>query len=172
MDPSTERPRSDELLDEVKRSQHEKDIVDVEEERVKVVVFTSGGNRYAFYGRDIREILPPREIFPVPSLPAGLPGLINVRGDIESVIDIRHFLGGTPADAAKCLIAIAERGAFRSGILIDSVEDVVDLPLSSIKPPLSTLGGNARELAAGEVELGSATATLLNLETLAGMVTL
>lgn len=172
MEPSMERPRSDELLDEVKRSQQEKDIVDVEEEHVKVVVFTSGGNRYAFYGRDIREILPPHEIFWVPSLPDGLPGLINVRGDIESVLDIRHFLGGTQTPAAKCLIAIAERGAFRSGILIDAVEDVVDLPLSSIKPPLSTLGGNARELAAGEVELASGTATLLNLETLAGMVTL
>lgn len=172
MEPSAERLKSDELLDEVKRSLHEKEIVDVEEECVKIVVFSSGGNRYAFYGCDIREILPPREIFWVPSLPAGLPGLINVRGDIESVIDIGHFLGGTLTDVAKCLIAIAERGTFRSGILIDAVEDVLDLPISSIKPPLSSLGGFVRELAAGEIELGGGTVTLLNIDTLAAKVTL
>ncbi|OGR38851.1 MAG: hypothetical protein A2051_07105 [Desulfovibrionales bacterium GWA2_65_9] len=172
MEPSTERLKSDELLDEVKRALHEKDVVDVEEERVKIVVFRSGGIRYAFYGSDIREILPPREIFWVPSLPACLPGLINVRGDIESVIDIRHFLGGEQTDVTKCLIAIAVRGDFRSGILIDSVEDVLDLPLSSIKPPLSSLGGVARELAAGEIELGEQTATLLNIDMLAAKVTL
>lgn len=172
MEPSMERLKSDELLDEVKRSLHEKDVVDVEEKRVKIVVFSSGGNRYAFYGSDIREILPPREIFWVPSLPVGLPGLINVRGDIESVIDIRHFLGGEQTDVAKCLIAITVRGDFRSGILIDSVEDVLDLPLSSIKPPLSSLGGVARELAAGEIELGEQTATLLNIDMLVAKVTL
>ncbi len=172
MEPPAERLKSDDLLDEVKRSLHEKDIIDVDEERVKIVVFNSGGKRYAFYGRDIREILPPREIFPVPSLPEFLPGLINVRGDIESVIDIRCFLGGAQSDAAKCLIAMAVQGTFRSGILIDSVEDVVDLPVSAIKPPLSTLDGAARELAAGEIELGGATATLLNIETLADKVTL
>lgn len=172
MEPSTQRLKSDDLLDEVKRSIHEKDVVDVEEERVKIVVFSSGGNRYAFYGSDIREILPAREIFWVPSLPDCLPGLINVRGDIESVIDIRHFLGGTQTDAAKCLIAIAERGDFRSGILIDAVEDVLDLPVSSIKPPLSSLGGAARELAAGEIELEQETATLLNIDMLAAKVTL
>ena len=90
MSPSAEKLKSDLILDELKRRQRTKEVVDVEEERVKVVIFRCGVNLFAFYGRDIREILPSCDISWVPSLPDYLSGLINVRGDIESVIDLRR----------------------------------------------------------------------------------
>ncbi len=170
----TDEPLSgEEILDEVKRSLRSRDVVNVEEERVKVVVFTLGEGRYAFLGADIREIISGCRVFPVPSLPGSLPGLINVRGDIESAVDLRYFLGGGGAAPEKALIAMAVRGQFKSGIIIDSVEDVADLPVSRVKPPLETLAGAARELAAGEIELEDGrTATLLDIEKLAAKVTL
>lgn len=73
---------------------------------------------------------------------------------------------------AQALIAMAESGGFRSGIIIDSVEDVTDVPKSAIKPPLATLCGAARELAVGEIDLGGRTATLLGIDKLAAKVTL
>lgn len=144
----------------------------MEEERVKVVIFFCGENRYAFYGNDIREILPACEISWVPSLPDYLPGLINVRGDIESVIDIRHFLGEDKAPGGKCLIAMAVRGDFHSGVLIDSIEDVVDIPLNIIHPPLATLNGAARDLVTGEIEYRGATISLLDVGKLAALIVL
>ena len=156
--------KSERLLNEIKRRSRENDVLDVEDERVKIVIFTSGETRYAFYGADIREILSACEISWVPGLPEYLPGLINVRGDIESVVDMRLFLGGKRSDPKKCLIVMAVRGNFRSGILVDSMEDVVDIPLNAIKPPLATLGGITRELAAGEVEHGGGVITLLDVE--------
>ena len=145
---SNEKLKSELILDELKRLQSVKEVVDVEEERVKVVIFVCGVNRFAFYGRDIREILPSCDISWVPSLPDYIPGLINVRGDIESVIDLRYFLEEEKNVHGTCLIAMAVRGDFHSGIMIDSIEDVVDIPLSTIHPPLATLNGAARDLVA------------------------
>lgn len=167
-----EQLKSELILDELKKRQRTKDIVDVEEERVKVVIFICGDNRYAFYGADIREIIPACDISWVPCLPEYIPGLINVRGDIESAIDIRYFLGEGKACHDTCLIAMAVRGDFHSGVMIDSMEDVVDIPLSTIHPPLATLNGAARDLVIGEIEYGGATISLLDVGKLAALITL
>jgi purine-binding chemotaxis protein CheW len=172
MAPSDEKSKSELIQDEIKRRQHSKDIVDVEEERVKVVIFLCGVKLFAFYGRDIREILPSFDISWVPCLPDYLPGLINVRGDIESVIDLRHFLGEELADHGKSLIAMAVRGNFHSGVMIDSIEDVVDIPISTIHPPLATLNGAARDLVIGEIQYGGETISLLDIGKLAALVAL
>jgi purine-binding chemotaxis protein CheW len=164
--------KSEQILEELKQRQHTKEIVDVEEERVKVVIFNCAGSRYAFYGENIREILPVCDISWVPGLPDYLPGLINVRGDIESVVDIRYFLGEAKADPSKGLIAMAVLEDFRSGVLIDAIDDVVDIPKNAIKPPLSTLTGVAGELVAGEIEHQGTTITLLDIGKLADRVAL
>jgi purine-binding chemotaxis protein CheW len=172
MSSTDEQLKSEIILDELKKRQRIKEVVDVEEERVKVIIFLCGGSRYAFYGADIREILPTCEISWVPSLPEYLPGLINVRGDIESVIDIRQFLGEEKADPGKSLVAMAVRENFRSGVMIDSIEDVVDIPLSVVKAPLSTLGGPARDLVIGEIEHGGEMVTLLDIAKLADKISI
>ncbi|OGU06531.1 MAG: hypothetical protein A2075_08265 [Geobacteraceae bacterium GWC2_58_44] len=164
--------KSELILNELKLRQRTKELVDVEEERVKVIIFTCAAKRYAFYGGDVREFLPACEISWVPGLPDYLPGLINVRGDIESVIDIRPFLGEEKCDGFKGLIAMAVRGDFRSGVMIDSIEDVVDVPQSAIKPPLSTLNGAARDLVLGELEYGRGLVTLLDIGKLADKISL
>ena len=169
---SSDKPLKSELiLNELKVRQRTKEVVDVEEERVKVIIFTCGANRYAFHGVDIREFLPNCEISWVPGLPDYLPGLINVRGDVESVIDIKPFLGEEKA-SFKGLIAMAVRGDFRSGVMIDAIEDVVDIPQSAIKPPLATLNGEARDLVLGEIDYGGGLVTLLDIGKLAARISL
>lgn len=163
--------KSELLLDAVKRRERDEKIIEVDEERIKVVIFRAGSRCYAFYGRNIREILTPHEIAWAPGLPAYLPGLINVRGDIESVIDLRTFLGEDSADCAQCHIAIAVADDFISGILVDVVEDVVDIPVSGIKPVIAGLPDAVRELVAGEFEHGGETVVLLDLARLAAKVT-
>ena len=172
MEPAHEQLKSELILNELKKRQNSREVVDVEEERVKIVIFVCGKNRFAFYGSDIREILPACDISWVPCLPDYLPGLINVRGDIESVISISHFLGEDKGEQGKQLIAMAVAGEFRSGILIDSIEDVVDIPLSTIHPPLATLNGAARDLVVGEIEYDKSTISLLDVGKLAALITL
>lgn len=166
------RLKSEQMLDEIKQHHRSKDVVDVDEERIKVVVFTVAGNRYAFHGEDIREILPAGEISWVPGIPDYLLGLINVRGDIESVIDIRQFLGSGRLETSNGLIALAIQGDFRSGIFIDTIEDVMDVPCSALHSPLSTLDGAVRELVIGELHHDGVIIPLLDIGKLAAKITL
>ncbi len=167
---SSEEFKSDRLLEEIRRRESAKEVVDVEEARVKVVLFACGGKKFAFHGREIREILPPCEIAWVPELPPYLPGLINVRGDVESVVDIGHFLAQRVAEADRCLVAMAVRDGFRSGILIDAIEDVTDVPASAVQAPLSTLEGAVRDLVTGEVEIQGELVPLIGIDRLAARI--
>lgn len=169
---SSDSPRKSELiLAELKLRQRTREVVALEEQ-VKVMIFVCGGSRYAFYGSDISEILSGCEIFWVPGLPGYLPGLISVRGDIESVVDLSHFLGVEKPGPGSGLIAMAVRGEFRFGVMIDAIDDVVDIPKSALKPPLSTLDGSVRYLVAGEIEYRDQIITLLAIEKLADRIAL
>ena len=166
-------PKSEVLLSAARERRRERGIVDVDEAQIKMVVFRCGARRYAFYGSQVREILPPREIAWAPGLPPHLPGLINVRGEIESVIDLRCILEGERnADCGHCHIAIAVAGEFISGVLIDQVEDVMDIPQSAVKPAPGGLPDAVRELVAGEFEYQGETVVLLDMHKLAAKVTL
>lgn len=168
----TTQLKSERVLASIRQIQRSKEVVDVELELVKVVVFVSGGVLYGLYGSDVREILPACAISWVPGLPAFLPGLINIRGDIEAVIDLSQILLHEAQDSNQCQIAMVVKGNFRSGVLIDSIEDVMDVPVNAIKPPLATLSGAARDLVAGEIELSGNLIALLDTEKLAAKVRL
>lgn len=156
--------KSDLVIGEAWRRREEQRITDVEEERVKVVIFRLAGGLYAFHAFEIKEIFSHAGIFFVPGAPAFIHGLINVRGDIESVINLNMFMGlpGSGKEVHGRILIAAVEGGMRSGILVDSVEDVLDIPASSIKPPLSTLGKALQELAAGEFIHGKDTVLLLS----------
>lgn len=155
-----EEGRLSRLLSRAKRLDS---VVDVNEETVKIVVFTLAGDYYAFNGEDVKEILPRPPISYVPDAPDYILGLINVRGDIESVIGLNHFLGlALTEPAASNRIIVAFKGDIRSGVLVDAVSDVVDVPVSAVKPPLSTLGSAVREFVSGVVEWGGKSIAMLD----------
>ena len=65
------------------------EIIDVDEPVIKLVIFSLGEQHFAFLGEAIKEVLPGTEtVFFVPGMPASVEGVINVRGDIESVIQL------------------------------------------------------------------------------------
>lgn len=140
-------------------------VVNVEEELSKLVVFTLRTQRYAFVGSSVIEVLGPRKIFAVPGCPASLIGVINVRGEIESVIRL-HELLGVASDGVRTdtPILLGRSRVLRSGILVDSVLDVVDVPVSHILPPPPTLPEHLRGLVTGALEQNGSTVTLLDME--------
>jgi purine-binding chemotaxis protein CheW len=161
----------DRILTEVRKSLKTRNVVDVEEDQVKMVVLAVGGQRYALHGKDVKEILQGREIHPVPFLPTYIPGLVNVRGEIEAAIDLGRLLGSEKRPHPKGLIAMVQKGRFRAAMLVDEVVDVVDIPLTRVGPPLSSLSGVLRELVSGTVEFSGEALALLDVEKLVARVT-
>lgn len=163
MKPETDKKKSDIILNELKQRDRGAKVVDVEEEKTKLVIFSLSGDFYAFYGSNIKEILPIVNIFFVPGTPDFILGLINLRGDIESVIDISHFLSLPAVQITQnSRIVIAENDGVRSGIILESVVDVADVPANSIKPSLSMLDKTTKEFVAGETMFNGKNVTLLD----------
>lgn len=158
---------SETTLDQVLTQHREanKDIVNVDEPSIKLVIFALGEQQFAFHGERIREILAQADVFFVPGCPVSLEGVINVRGDIESVIrphDILH-LPDTGAGRASSIL-LGHGGGMSSGIRVDRIVDVVDVPQSRIQPPPATLPEHMRELVLGVLSFQDQPVAVLDLD--------
>jgi purine-binding chemotaxis protein CheW len=167
----TDTPESPITLDQVltqRRDAHQ-EIVNVDEPQIKLVIFALADQFFAFPGERIREILAEAEVFFVPGCPPSLEGVINVRGDIESVIRL-HDLLRLPAPEAHgqrgTSILLGKSSAMRSGIRVDRVMDVVDLPASRVQPPPTSLPEHLRAVVTGVLQFNELPVAVLDLETL------
>lgn len=106
---------------------------------LEVVEFELSGERYAFELSQVREVCALRELTPVPCTPDFLAGIVNLRGEILAVIDLRKFFG-LPSTGITQLnqIIIIEDGRTRVGILVDSVERSRTILAGSLQPALPT----------------------------------
>ena len=98
----------------------------------------------------VKETRPLLEITPVPCTPPFVLGLINVRGRIISVIDIKRFFD-LPEKGLTNLnkVIIMHDGEMEFGILADSVLGVRTVPLAELQPSLPTLSGVREEYLKG-----------------------
>ncbi len=153
------------IIEQSKKRLNEKKETRVEEELIKVVIFSLKGVFFAFYGELVKGILPYTPVTFVPGCPDFILGIINVRGDIESVININHFIGlqSSPVDG-KSRIVIAETVDIRSGIVVDSVEDVIDVRIGAINPTISTIDQSVKEFVEGEFQYKNSLVTVFNIE--------
>lgn len=126
------------------------EMVDFEEPTVKLVIFELCGEWFAFRGEAIREILPPVTVYFVPGCPSSLEGVINVRGNIESVIQLAEMLGKpVPDPVSMSSILRGQGGGMNSGIRVDRVVDVVDVVQSAIQPIPATMPEQLRRVVSG-----------------------
>lgn len=144
---------------------------DVDEAQVKLVVFTLGERWFAFHGEAIREVLADSEVYFLPGCPPSMEGVINVRGDIESVIRLRAVLGlpdGETSANSRILLAKAGtlRSGLRSGLRVDRVEDVLDVAQSAVQAPPHTLPENLRARVRGIVMYRGHAVHLLDVSTI------
>ncbi len=158
------KKKSQEILEAIEKNKAETG-PDLNLASIKLVIFTLLNDYYAFQGESIKEILPTSKINMVPGVPNFILGVINVRGDIESVININDFLGLPDQSTGKDKnIIIAEGAGIRSGILVSSVEDVMDFPEASIQPPLSSLNEKIKQFVIGETDYKKKSVTVLNVQ--------
>jgi purine-binding chemotaxis protein CheW len=156
-------------LDQVltQRREANREIVNVDEPTVKLVIFALGNDWFAFHGERIREILAEADVYFVPGCPASLEGVINVRGDIESVIRLNDLLNLSESSGNRgSSILLGRGGGMSSGIRVDRVIDVVDLPQSTIQPPPATLAEHLRALVLGVLRFQEHPVAVLDLDKL------
>ena len=98
----------------------------------------------------VREVTRARELTPVPLAGPAIAGLMNLRGEIVTAIDLRVRLGLPPVDADEVPgMHVVLSGAEPVSLLVDDVGDVVEVDEEAFEPPPIAVGGPAGELILG-----------------------
>lgn len=111
-------------------------------EHLEVIEFVLAYENYALEAALVREVHPLKEITPLPGTPAFVAGIVNVRGQIVSVVDLKRLFELPDkglADLNKVIILENEQMEF--GLLVDAVLGVRRIALQELQPPLPTLTG-------------------------------
>jgi purine-binding chemotaxis protein CheW len=110
---------------------------------LEILEFTLGKERYAFASSCVREVFPLTEITPLPGLPAHVLGVVNVRGRILSVMDIRRLLDfGNVGLTNLNKAIILHHGDMELAVLADEVTGVYAIDAEEGQRTLPTLSGN------------------------------
>jgi purine-binding chemotaxis protein CheW len=140
------------------------------EEFLQLVVFELSGEEFGVDIMQVSEIMPISKITRVPQAPECVKGLINLRGKIIVVIDLNRRLGFSPKESdSLSRIVIVEVGDTTIGMLVNSVNGVLKLPLSSKEPTPDMIKSKINsEYLTGVGKVGNRLLILLNLARVLG----
>ena len=120
------------------------------EKYIEVIEFLLSYEKYGIESSYVREVYPLKEFTPLPCTPPFVLGIINVRGKILSVIDIKKFFD-LPEKGLTDLnkVIILHNDVMEFGILADEISGVRMVPVSEIQQSLPTLTGIRAEYLKG-----------------------
>lgn len=133
------------------------------EEARQILVFIMEGRFYGVPLRLVAEIQPWTPLNRMPHMPKSVDGLLDLRGQVVPVVNLRKRLG-LPAreDPKGTIILVIELGSIRTGLLVDAVEGVVRDGTSKFHPASRMLVGNDGEWVTGFLVTGERLITLLD----------
>jgi len=103
---------------------------------IHIVGFQIGRETYGVPITSLHEIVRPPEITAVPDAPDYLEGVINLRGKIVSVMDLRKRFGQKQsALQKKNRILVVEHGGRLAGLIVDSASEVLKIPAEDVEVP-------------------------------------
>ena len=118
--------RSDDFVNALSDNVHESD-------EEKFLIYRSSDILYAMSTDYVMEIFTSVDITKVPMVPEFVSGVINLRGQIVPIVDFRLLLGRYPEVEQPCAIILDINGT-SIGILVDTVDQMVDISHSHILP--------------------------------------
>lgn len=115
-----------------------------------IVEFRLAHERYALETRWVREIVPLRELTPLPGTPPFILGIVNVRGQVVPVIDIKKFFDLPNAGLTDLHhVILVESQGLLFGVLADALVGVRLVSLAALQSSLPTLTGIRAEYLKG-----------------------
>ena len=117
-------------------------LIAAEPETLEIATFSVGENLIGVDIRQVQEINRNMSIARVPHVPPKVRGVINLRGEVVTVIDLRVVLGLEPIGVTRMTRNIVlSSGGERIGLLVDSISDVVTASSADIVDAPGNLSG-------------------------------
>jgi purine-binding chemotaxis protein CheW len=134
------------------------------EER-QLVVFQLGAELYGVEIARVHEIIRLQAITRVPRAPAFVEGVINLRGKVIPVVDLRRRFGLPTAEHTRASrIVVVEIGDQVVGIIVDGVSEVLRVSTATVEPPSPVVAGVDSEYLQGIAKLPERLVMLLDLD--------
>ncbi len=131
----------------------------------QIVTFTIDTEEYGLEILKVQEVVRLPHITRLPRAPVFIKGVINLRGNIIPIIDLREKFGLKSEEYTETTrVIIVEVVDKRLGMVVDNVSQVVRVPASSIAPPPPMISGEANQYLAGVVRLDERLIIMLNVE--------
>ncbi|MFX4262287.1 chemotaxis protein CheW [Pelotomaculum propionicicum] len=129
----------------------------------KFLTFVLNGEEYGIEIRHVTEIIGIQNITEVPDMPHYIKGVINLRGKVIPVMDVRLRFGVKEReyDDRTCIIVIniEEQSV---GMIVDRVSEVLDIPKSDVEPPPKVKKGESSRFIKGMGKVDERVKILLN----------
>ena len=136
----------------------------VDVKSIKVVVFQLADKEYVIPVNQVQGIEKLIHITRVPKTPDFVKGVINLRGVVTPIIDLKKRFGlGESEFNDSCRIIIITLEDMNVGVIVDSANDVLDIPTDSIEPQPEVVGGLEQDFIAGVAKIERRLLILLNL---------
>jgi purine-binding chemotaxis protein CheW len=134
---------------------------------LQIVSFKIGNEEYGINILDVQEINRMTQIISIPNTPAFIEGIVNLRGRIIPIVDLRTKLGlhKKETDNSTRIVVIDLEGK-TIGFIVDSVSQVLRIPANISEPPPELISGVNRKFIKSVVKLESNLLILLELNTL------
>ena len=134
------------------------------EVQVELLGFMLSDEQYALDILEVKEIVRLHAITPVPRSPAWIKGIVTLRGVIVPIFDLRSRLGLAEIEyGPDTRIVVVYRGEELAGLIVDSITQVMRLPVEAIEPPPQTIGQVEAEYLRGVARFRDQLVIMLNL---------
>jgi purine-binding chemotaxis protein CheW len=131
----------------------------------QLVTMTVDGQLFGIPILSVQDIVEPRQITPVPLASSAVAGVLNLRGRIVTVIDLRVCLGAEPTNLDERPMSVTvEHKHDLYTILVDGIGDVRSLPRRDLDRPPQTLDPKMRRLCSGVFRLKEDLLAVLDVE--------
>lgn len=129
-----------------------------------IVGFRVGSETFGVSIQTVHEIVRVMEVTAVPDAPVYIEGVINLRGKIIPVVDLRKRFGEkTITTSKKNRILVAEIGSKMVGLVVDSASEVLKIPPSDVDPPPNVFEEGELNYVTGVGKLGNRLIILVDL---------
>lgn len=137
-----------------------------EKEKRQILIFSLANEELGLDISCVREVLRPQEIHPLPQSPDFIEGVINLRGHIIAVIDLRKRLKVKEVeDRSKMRIVVCKIKKFIIGLIVNSVSEIIALSKEDIEPTPQVVSMQIEsDFISGIARLGERIIVMLDLE--------
>jgi purine-binding chemotaxis protein CheW len=134
---------------------------------IQVACFRLADDYYAVDIMRIKEIIRPQKLTSLPKAPSFIDGVINLRGAVIPVVDLRKRFEMPPRESSSSTRLLIVRLADQTlGLVVDDVTEVITVPVKDIKPPPAVSEGVMANYLLGVCLAGDVLVMLLDIDRL------